>query len=157
METVTTLVVPGHFDSLGVLCDFVTQAARVAGLDAQAVHAVQVALDEACTNIIEHAYDGDESGDIECTCRVRDGELEVTLRDQGCPFDPTGVPEPNLTASLDERQGGGLGVYLMRRLMDEVRFESIPGAGNVLTMVKRRKACCERRSAADEPRLATAA
>lgn len=151
-----TIVVPGRFDSLGELCDFVTQAAQDAGLSEPDVHAVQVALDEACTNIIEHAYGDDLEGDIECTCRIGACELAVTLRDQGRPFDPTAVPEPNITADLDERQGGGLGVYLMRKLMDEVRFETTPETGNVLTMVKRRKVCRGPKSAADRPGLATA-
>ncbi len=155
MRTVTT-VVPGRFASLEELCDLVTQAALDAGLEAAAVHAVQVAVDEACTNIIEHAYGGEDGGEIECTCRIADGELTVILRDRGCPFDPAAVPEPNVTAGLEDRQGGGLGVYLMRRLMDEVRFESTPEAGNVLTMVKRRRECGEQPGAADEPGLACA-
>ena len=99
-----------------------------------------MAVDEACCNIIEHAYGGEGRGDVECSCRVNDEGLTVTLRDRGRPFDPSGVPEPDLQADLEDRDVGGLGLYFMRKLMDEVRFEFTPGAGNALTMVKRKEA-----------------
>ena len=128
---------PGRFDSLADIGEFVTRAAEAAGLDEDAVYAVQIAVDEACSNIIEHAYGGEGRGAIECTCQVCDDALAVTLRDQGRPFDPSGVPEPDLNAELKDRTGGGLGLYFMRQLMDEVRFAFTPGSGNIVTLVKR--------------------
>jgi len=130
---------PGRFDSLAAIGDFVTRAAEAAGLGARAVRAVQLAVDEACSNIVEHAYGGEGRGDIECTCRVDDEGLTVILRDHGRPFDPTSVSEPNLYPSLDECTGRGLGLYFMRQLMDKVHFEFTPASGNVLTMVKRKE------------------
>ena len=130
---------PGRFDSLAKISEFVTRAATVAGLGSTAVYAVEMAVDEACTNIIEHAYGGEGRGNIECKCQISDGELTVTLRDHGCPFDPSSVPEPDIEASLEDREEGGLGLYLIRKLMDEVRFEFTSDAGNVLTIVKRRE------------------
>jgi serine/threonine-protein kinase RsbW len=59
------------------------------------------------------------------------------MRDHGKPFDPASVPEPNVKADLSERKIGGLGMYLMRKLMDEVSYESSPETGNILTMIKR--------------------
>jgi serine/threonine-protein kinase RsbW len=134
-----TMIFPGQFDSLAKIGRFVARAARFTGLDPTAVYAVEMAVDEACTNIIEHAYGGEGRGDIECTCQVDDDELRVTLRDYGCPFDPLSVPEPDINASLDERREGGLGLYLIRKLMDEVQFEFTSDSGNVLTMVKRKE------------------
>jgi serine/threonine-protein kinase RsbW len=64
--------------------------------------------------------------------------LTVVLRDKGRFFDPTSVPDPDLQANLEDRTGGGLGLYFMRQLMDEVHFEFTPGSGNLLTMVKRK-------------------
>jgi serine/threonine-protein kinase RsbW len=130
---------PGHFDSLVKISEFVTHAATVAGLGSTAVYAVEMAVDEACTNIIEHAYGGEGRGNIECKCQINDGELTVILRDHGCPFDPSSVPEPDIEASLEDREEGGLGLYLIRKLMDEVHFEFTSDAGNVLTIVKRRE------------------
>ena len=133
-----TRTFPGQFDSLAAIGEFVSRAAKAAGLDARAVYSVQMAVDEACSNIIEHAYGGEGRGDIECTCQINGNGLTVTLRDRGCAFDPSSVPEPDVDAELGDRQEGGLGLYLIRKLMDDVRFKFTPDAGNVLTMVKRK-------------------
>lgn len=139
MDTSQTHTFPGQFDSLTAIGKFVTQAAEAAGLGACAIYNVQMAVDEACSNIIEHAYGGKERGDIECTCRINDAGLTVILRDHGRPFDPTCVPEPDRCATIKECKVGGLGVYFMRQLMDQVHFEFMPNSGNVLTMTKRRE------------------
>lgn len=130
---------PGRFDGLATIGEFVCRAAEGAGLDDRAVYEVQLAVDEACSNIIEHAYGGEGRGDIEITCRIGSEGLTVMLRDFGRPFDPTSISLPDLTASLQDRDLGGLGLYFMRRLMDEIDFEFTPDSGNVLTMVKRRR------------------
>ena len=139
MDTSQIRTFPGRFDSLVAIGDFVTRAAEAADLDACATYEVQMAVDEACSNIIEHAYGGEERGDIECTCRINDDGLTVILRDYGRPFDPTRVPEPDLCTTIKECKVGGLGIYFMRQLMDQVHFEFTPGSGNVLTMTKRRE------------------
>jgi serine/threonine-protein kinase RsbW len=140
MDIPKTATFPARFDSLSAVGEFVTRAAEAAGLDARAVYAVQLAVEEACANIIEHAYGGEGCGDIECTCIVNENGLTVILRDNGRPFDPTSVPEPDICASLEDRKARGLGLYLIRQLMDKVRFEFTPDSGNVLTMVKRKEA-----------------
>jgi len=140
METSQTLTFPGRFESLAAISEFVTRAAEATGLDTRAVDAVQLAVDEACSNVIEHAYQGEERGDIECTCCSSDDGLTVIIRDSGRPFDPSLVQEPNLNPTLQDEKftGGGLGLYFMRQLMDKVHFEFVPDSGNVLTMVKRK-------------------
>jgi serine/threonine-protein kinase RsbW len=125
---------------LSAICEFVTAAARDAGLCEHAVYDVQIAVDEACSNIIEHAYGGEGRGSIECTCRVNHRGLTIVLLDQGRPFDPQRATDPDLCCSLQDRTEGGLGLYFIRRLMDQVHFEFSPGSGNVLTMSKLRKA-----------------
>jgi len=130
------LSVPGDLTSLETIAEFVTEAAQRAGLDAQEIFGVQMATDEACTNVIEHAYAG-TSGDIHLTCQVEPGELVITIRDHGRPFDPESVPLPNLNGALQDRRVGGLGLYFMRKLMDEVHFSFDPTGGNQVIMVKR--------------------
>ncbi len=122
------------------ISEFVGLAAEAAGLNEGAVYAVQMAVDEACTNIIEHAYGGEGRGDIEITWRISADRLTVILQDCGRPFDPTGVSPPDIRASLEDSNARGLGLYLMRRLMDKVNFEFTRGSGNVLTMVKLKEA-----------------
>jgi serine/threonine-protein kinase RsbW len=139
MDTPQTATFPARLDSLAAIGEFVTRAAEAAGLDARAVYAVQLAVEEACSNIIEHAYGGEGRGDIECTCMISNNGLTVVLRDYGRPFNPASVPKPDLYASLEDRNAGGLGFYLIHQLMDQVRFEFTPDSGNVLTMVKRKE------------------
>jgi serine/threonine-protein kinase RsbW len=140
MNTRQTVTFPGRFDSLAGISEFVAGAAEAASLDERAVYAVQLAVDEACSNIIEHAYGGEGRGDIEVSCHINNDRLTVILRDFGTPFDPSGVPLPDLHASLKDRDLGGLGLYFIGQLMDEVHFEFTSDSGNVLTMVKRKQA-----------------
>ena len=139
MSTERTLTLPGRFENLAEIAKFVVQAAEAAGFDERTVYSVQLAVDEACSNIIEHAYGGEDRGDIECTCRIDNEGLTVTLRDQGDSFDLASVPEPDIHANLEERDARGLGVYFIRQLMDEIRFAHTPDSGNVLTLVKRKE------------------
>ncbi len=138
MSTVQTSVFPAKFSSLKAIAEFVAQAVEAAQLDEQAAYAVQMAVDEACSNIIEHAYGDQIAGDIVCTLQVTPDSLVVTLRDQGRRFNPAQVSDPDLDVSLKDRLLGGLGVYFMCQLMDRVEHRFEPGMGNVLTLVKRR-------------------
>jgi serine/threonine-protein kinase RsbW len=135
-----TAIFPARFDQLDSIRAFAAQAARDAGLPESAVNAVELAVDEACSNIVEHAYQGRKKGDIECTCDARPDALVIVLRDHGRPFDLSAVPLPDLEASLSKRRVGGLGVFIIKKLMDEVHFEALGEAGNVLTLVKRKEA-----------------
>ena len=126
---------PGRYSSLPEISEFAGRAARTAGLDAPTVYAIQLAIDEACSNIIEHAYGGEGVGDIQCTYEVGGAALRFILRDTGRPFDPSSVPDPDLSTQIESRKVGGLGLYLIHRIMDEVRFE-FGEAGNTLTLTK---------------------
>ena len=139
MNTPETVIFPGTFDSLTPISEFFTRAAQAAGLDGRAVYSVALAVDEACSNIIEHAYGGEGIGPIECTYHIDKEGLTVILRDQGSPFDSSCVPEPDLESELEKRDTGGLGIYFMCQMMDKVDFECAPDVGNVLTMVKHRE------------------
>ena len=136
MKTVTF---PGRYDSLAKISKFVIQAAQKAEFDEKAIYAVELAVDEACSNIIEHAYQGRETGDIRCICEVTPGSLTVTLCDHGERFDPTHASEPNLSAELKHRTRGGLGIYLIRKLVDQVEYKYAPDCGNMLKLVKRQE------------------
>ena len=125
------------FNNLDEIRDFVGDSARQIGFTEKEIYSIQLAADEASTNIIEHAYGGEGNGIIEIECSTENDELKIVMHDQGRSFDPSSVPEPNVKADLSERKIGGLGMYLMRQLMDEVYYVSLPGKGNILTMIKR--------------------
>ncbi len=126
---------PGRFASLGLISEFVNNAAEEAGLDESQAYSVELAVDEACSNIIEHAYGAEDVGDIFCICIIDEDRLTVVLKDKGKPFDPDSVPDVDTKQNLEERSPGGAGVFLMRKVMDSVKFE-FKSEGNVLTMVK---------------------
>jgi serine/threonine-protein kinase RsbW len=127
---------PGKFEHLEDISQMVGQAAEKAGLDDSGVYAVQLAVDEACTNIIEHAYGGEGLGLIDVTTHVKPTCLIVQLRDFGRPFDPASIPVPQTNLPLEEIQPRGIGLYLIRKMMDEIKFEFTTDRGNILTMVK---------------------
>lgn len=126
---------PGQYESLARIDAFVRKIAQTGGFERFAVYSIEMAVDEACSNIIEHAYGGEGKGDIDCTCSVDDHAIVITLTDRGKPFDPSTIPQPILTDDLDKRQAHGLGLYFMRQWMDEVHFNH-NGSENVLTLVK---------------------
>jgi serine/threonine-protein kinase RsbW len=129
---------PAQFEFLDEIREFVAEIAREGGFNEKEIYSLQLAADEAATNIIEHAYEGVADADFDVTCEMDDDVFVITMRDTGRPFNPSNVRLPNLKADLSERKIGGLGVYLMRKLMDEVHYISNPRTGNLLTMTKRR-------------------
>jgi len=132
------LEVSSQMENLAAIGEFVTAAVTDLGLDEEKAFAVQMAVDEACTNVIEHAYAGRVDGIIHVTCHLLDDDVVVKIRDFGQPFDPDAVLPPDLDAPIEEQEERCLGLFLMRKLMDSVRFRFDAVNGNVLTMTKRR-------------------
>lgn len=131
------LSVPGRFDRLEQVGHLVADAAKEAGFDEADVNRCQLAVDEACTNIIEHGYGGEDRGKIEIACESQRGELTITIWDQAKRFDPNAAPPPKLGANIENLGIGGLGLYFMRQVMDRVEF-SYENGGNKLVLVKRK-------------------
>jgi|SRR5208337_3591098 len=96
----------------------------------------QLAVEEAITNVIVHGY-RNQGGDVGVTCRATRGIVEVQIEDAAPPFDPLSLPEPDLTADIEERQVGGLGIFLIRQVMDEIVYRHENGK-NILVLVKRK-------------------
>lgn len=123
-------------NNLEKICDYVTGCAEEAGLNESEVYAVELAVDEATTNIIEHGYGEECPSRIDITCEKLNDGLKVVIYDDADPFDPTNVPDPDINVSLEKVKPRGLGIFLMRKMMDEVKYESNPVLGNTLTMIK---------------------
>lgn len=121
---------------LGVIREFVVQASRDLDVDEKIIPCLQLAVDEICTNAIRHGYGG-QGGPIEVTVESVEEGVQVMVRDWGVAFDPQAVPVPDVSAPLEERPLGGLGLFLVRQMMDDVRFEFRGAEGNTVTMVKR--------------------
>jgi anti-sigma regulatory factor (Ser/Thr protein kinase) len=139
MPSKNKLTVAGYYENLAKIGDFIEQAAKRARLDDRGVYAIHMAVDEACTNIIEHAYGGEGKGEIRLTCDIQKDGVQVVICDQGAPFDPAQVPEFNPQTPLDERKLGGMGLFFIYSLVDRVEFKFNTPQGNQLILFKRRE------------------
>lgn len=134
------LTVTSELTNLESICRFVAGAASRMGMDEDTLYDLQLAVDEACTNVMDYAYQGRSGQPVTVECIENDGQCVIVIRDRGRPFDPARIPNPDLTSPISKRQVGGLGIYLMRKLMDDVRFHFDPRTGNELTLIKAIKA-----------------
>ncbi len=128
--------IKGDIGQLRTIREFVAQASSELNVDERVIPDLRLAVDEICTNVFVHGYDG-QGGQVEVTVEPTEEGIEVKVRDWGRSFDPEAVPVPDLDRCLEQRPLGGLGLFLVRQLMDEVRFEFRGQQGNVVTMVKR--------------------
>lgn len=130
---------PGRLENLQDIGDFIVDCARIAGFRDAEIYAIQLAVDEAATNIIEHGYKNEEEGVIDLHCESTDDRIKIVLHDHGCPFDPNSIPEPTLNVPLEELKPRGLGVFLIKQMMDEVEYQFNTKKGNYLTLIKYKK------------------
>jgi serine/threonine-protein kinase RsbW len=131
------LGVPSRTEFLAAIRDATRRMAEIAGFDSAQADQLALAVDEASTNVIEHAYGGAGDRRIELRFDERGAELRVEVVDQGTAVDPRAVPEVDLRRYASERRTGGLGMHLMGRIMDTVTFRR-DGRSNVCCMVKRK-------------------
>ena len=129
-----------RLESLPALLQFVSSECRSAGATDGDEFALKLAVEEACVNVIVHGYAGREPGPVSVAFRSDPDRYVVTIEDRAAPFQPDALPEPDLASGWNEREIGGLGWWLIRKMVDEVEYESRPGRGNRLTLVKRRGA-----------------
>lgn len=123
--------------SLSHLRSFIEQCCAGLDLETGVLYDLQLAVDEAASNIIRHGYKNRTPGLIELTLRILDDRIEIQVTDYGHPFNPEQAPQPDINAPLDERQPGGLGIFLIYTLMDQVSYQSHQGA-NTLSLTKKR-------------------
>jgi serine/threonine-protein kinase RsbW len=118
------LAVESDLKNLPVIGEFIDEVMQCFGVDdAKDVYAVQLSVDEACTNIIKHAYANKQEGKIVVRCLISEtSKFVVQIMDWGDAFDPTALPTPDTHGALNERKEGGLGVFFMKKFMDEVTY-----------------------------------
>ena len=133
------LTLQASLDALSAVASYVKEAARAAGLDADAAYRLRLAVDEIATNIVVHGYEETGgSGDITVSASVTAGAVTVVLEDRGVAFDPrahAGPSQEELARPLVERDEGGLGIYLALQGVDEFRYERVGEVNrNILTV-----------------------
>jgi serine/threonine-protein kinase RsbW len=137
LEQKFTLHVPSSTQNLALIREFVTSVGVQAGLADEEVSKLELAVDEACTNVIEHAHAGDASKEVVVRAVFDEKMLRIEVEDTGAGFDPSALPEEEIAEMVHDRRSGGLGFRMMKTLMDEVSYEIVPGDQNRLRMIKR--------------------
>jgi anti-anti-sigma factor len=136
------LEIPADENNLSEVRDFIAEICDRAGFSKSETNNTKLAVDEACTNIIKHAYK-DKGGDIRIDVQAEPAKVEINIFDRGDPFDWSKVQEPDLDLYVEIGKKGGLGIYLMNRLMDSLSYSAAPG-GNRLYMAKSSTAAAAR-------------
>ena len=129
------LVISSSTDNLSLVRSFIEFHGRELELGHKEIAHISLAVDEACTNIIKHAYNYSKNGKIKIKINKKKNKLLVKLTDNGSHFDPSIIPEPNIEESQKMKKGGGLGMFLMKKIMDEVEYNA-KGKGNELILIK---------------------
>jgi anti-sigma regulatory factor (Ser/Thr protein kinase) len=125
------LTIENDFAQLAVVRDTVESFARRERLSRDVVFAAKLALEELLTNTISYGYDDKRVQLIEIQMEVRDGQLIIRTVDGGLAFDPGTAKEPNTNSSLKNRALGGLGVHLVKNLMDRIEYQHKDGKNHV--------------------------
>lgn len=129
--------IPASTARLGEIRHAVADVALSSGFTNLQVQDIQLAVDEACSNVIKHAYKGDSTKKLRINIRANSVQLEIVISDQGQAFDESSYREPDIKDRIKHRMKGGVGVYLMRKLMDKVEYHSEHGE-NYIRLVKKR-------------------
>jgi serine/threonine-protein kinase RsbW len=130
------LKVKSATENLGQIREFTRSVAAQSGFSDESVDKIALAVDEACTNIIKHAYKYSPEGDIVINIKVADNKLTVSITDFGLDFDPSLVPVPDIKKYYRQHKVGGLGIYLIKKLMDEVKYNPAVGNKNQVVLIK---------------------
>jgi anti-sigma regulatory factor (Ser/Thr protein kinase) len=131
-----TLTIANETSQLQAVRAFVADAVTHSAIPRAYLNGIILAVDEAVTNIITHAYAEGRHDTIEISLLVEPARFEVVIRDSGITFDPKTIAEPDLHTQITQARRHGLGIFLMRRVMDEVEYLFKEGVRNELRMVK---------------------
>ena len=131
-----SIILANDLSEISRLYEFIEGLGEDFSLSPDIVFNLNLVLEEAVVNVNNYAYPKEEHESIYLSARMHEGSIILVLTDTGKEFDPTAAPEADVTLSADERQIGGLGIFLIRQIMNEVKYERIEGK-NVLTLEKK--------------------
>jgi sigma-B regulation protein RsbU (phosphoserine phosphatase) len=130
------ITLPNDVQEVPQLNVFVDEVCEQADFDMSTTLKLNLAIEEAVVNVMNYAYPAGEKGDVDIEAMINDEYLVFVISDSGTPFDPTAKAEVDTTLSVEERGIGGLGIHLIRQIMDTINYERVEGK-NVLTLRKK--------------------
>lgn len=132
------LKLPAASENLDIIRKFISGIAANMGFNEDEIYQIELAVDEASANVVKHAYKDESSSEknIFVTVKRRPARIEITIADHGVGFDPSSLHTPDMEEYLKRMKPGGLGVHLIKTLMDDVKFRINPGVRNEVKMIK---------------------
>ena len=130
------ITLPNDVQEVPQLNVFVDEVCEQVDFDMSTTLKLNLAIEEAVVNVMNYAYPAGEKGDVDIEAMINDEYLVFVISDSGTPFDPTAKAEVDTTLSAEERGIGGLGIHLIRQIMDTINYERVEGK-NVLTLRKK--------------------
>ena len=131
MTPTLSITLRNHLSELSRLHQLLWQFGKEQDLRDNLINTMNLALEEIVTNVIEHGYEDYGRHDILIRCTIRDGHIMAEVEDDGKPFNPLDSPDPDIAQSLEERPLGGLGVYLVRKVMDHLDYHYQGGKNRI--------------------------
>jgi len=130
---------PGNTAILEKVGNLAADAGRNAGFDDMEIGDIELAVDEICSNTIIHGLKRDPTRMFQLVIQWEKGFIEILVHEDGEPFNPAAVQPPDLTASVEERTIGGLGIFFVHKVMDEVEYHTDKDGIKTFRMSKRAK------------------
>lgn len=130
------LQLPSQSNNLALIRELVSKVASQVGFDTDEASKIELAVDEACTNVIKHAYSNNANEMIDVLIKIDNRKLIIIVSDKGKGFNPDKVQVPDLNDFIKSGRTGGLGICLIKTLMDKVDFSMKPGLKNQVKMIK---------------------
>jgi serine/threonine-protein kinase RsbW len=131
-----SLTIPSDINEIPRVSELIESVMQGQGFLNEDILDTQLAVEEVVTNVIVHGY-GNAGGEILVACRADGRAIEIRIEDHAAPFDPRSLPEPDINADIDEREIGGLGIFLTRQVMDDIQYR-YENDKNILILTKKR-------------------
>ena len=133
MTVLTSVRMSAKLENLGPFIGSLSNCAKTQGFGEEEVSRMELAAEEALVNVFRYAYPG-APGDVEMICKLEENRFTIEIMDSGIPFDVTAMPDPKVAGGVYDREPGGLGIFLMQKVMDEVRYRR-ENDRNILTLI----------------------
>ena len=129
------LTLPNDIETIPQLNEFIDGFCEERGIDFDITMRLNLAIEEAVVNVMSYAYPKGTVGNVDIEVEADEDYITFVIRDSGVPFDPTQKEDPDIDLNPSERQIGGLGIYIVKNIMNEVTYQRLEGK-NLLTMTK---------------------
>ena len=133
MTVLTSLRMSAKLENLGTFIGALSNCAKTQKFEQEKVSRMELAAEEALVNVFRYAYP-EAPGDVEMTCKLEEDRFTIEIIDSGIPFDVTATPDPKVTGGVHEREPGGLGIFFIKKVMDDVRYRR-ENDRNILTLI----------------------